>query len=221
MFCTQCGHKTSEGDRFCAACGHQLSNATAPLPGADIPEIAPEVDWRASTDFKVVFNHPEVKVRIHRVTGATPGGMTADEFLKAAQPIMSLAGAGTVKLTVLKDISLPIYHKLGIKAENQQQKGFRSSFGETLAAALCSLAARGQTLLDIKEAENGCLIEAKLPSTMWNWEGSILLGLEQHPEGIMARGNVSVPGQAFDWGRGKKILTSLFEDMLKYRDMQL
>lgn len=217
MFCTQCGHVCREEDRFCGACGHQLSSAGT----ADTPSIAADVNWRASNDFREIFNHPDVQNRIKRVTGATPGGMSADEFLKAAQPIMSLAGAGTVKLTLLKDIALPFYQKLGIKTDNQQQKGFRSTYGETLAAALCSLAARGQTLLDIKQAENGCLIEAKLPSTMWNWEGTILLSLETHPEGILAKGNVSVPGQAFDWGRGKRMLQTLFEDMLKYRDMQL
>lgn len=224
MFCTQCGQKTGETDRFCSACGHALNSASQisnPIQQPETPLVSPDIDWRNSSDFREIFNHPEVRGRIQRVTGATPGGMSADEFLKVAQPLMALAGAGTVKLSVIKDIALPIYTKLGIKTENQQQKGFKSTFGETLAAALCSLAARGQSMLDIKQAENGCLIEAKLPSSLWNWEGSILLTLETHPEGILVKGNVSVPGQAFDWGRGKTTLTALFEDMMRYRDMQL
>lgn len=222
MFCTQCGKQSGGADKFCSGCGHPLAGIAVEPSSALAPPSTPiEVDWKASDDFREVFGHPHVQARIRRVADSSKTGMSAEEFLKIAQPLMSLAGAGSVKLSVLSGLVVPLYAKLGMKSQTEVQSGFKSSFGETLAASLCALAARGQAIQDIKSAENGCLIEAKLPSSMWNWEGSLFLSLEHHPEGILAKGNVSIPGQAFDWGRGKATLNTLFEDIRTYRDMEL
>lgn len=222
MFCTQCGRASTNADRFCGGCGHELGASTIePASFQDTPHsstISSDVDWRASTDINEIFNHPDVQARIAHVSGKNAAWITADQFFKLAQPIMSASGAGAVKLETIAEIAVPIYSRLGIKSKSELQKGFKSTMGETLAAAFCALAARGFELEDVQPATNGYLIEAKVPATMFSWIGHLLMTFEQHDEGVMVKTNLSVPGQAFDWGKGKSTLKNIFEDMLKYRE---
>jgi hypothetical protein len=92
-----------------------------------------------------IMGHPEVRARIEAVTGANPKGMSAEQFYKYARPVMMITGAGPAPpLQMIKDISLPISAKLGMKTSRDVTQGFRNTFGETLAAVLCSLASRSQ-----------------------------------------------------------------------------
>ena len=221
MFCTQCGRPFGDHDKFCGGCG-------APRPGTDqaaaaspasLPQedVDPALDWRSSVRVREIANHPEVRARIRQVAGAVPTGMSADQFLDIARPLLAVAGAGNVPLKTIKDVAVPFYARMGLKTNQELSQGFRSTFGETLAAALCSLASRSQPLVDIAEAANGCVINAKMPSSIWSWEGNIVTTLEQHPDGTLLRATVTVPGQAFDWGKSKRVLQDLIDDVAKYR----
>ncbi|MEZ5954413.1 MAG: hypothetical protein R3C13_08940 [Hyphomonas sp.] len=193
--------------------------APAPPPPAPDIDIDPSIDWRASMRVREISNHPDVRARIVRVTGAVPSGMTADQFLDAAKPLLAAAGAGNIPLKALKDVAVPFYAKMGLKTNTELSQGFKNTFGETLAAVLCSFASRGQPLVDMAEATNGCVVNAKMPSSMWSWEGNMIVTLEQRDEGTMLRANLTVPGQAFDWGKSKRVLQDLIDDVMKYRDM--
>jgi len=223
MFCTQCGKESTNTDRFCGGCGHELGGGSADPASIRVPQpasiVSSDVDWRASTDINEIFNHPEVQRQIAQVSGKNAAWITADQFFKLAQPIMSASGAGAVKLDTIAEIAVPIYARLGIKSKSELQKGFKSTMGETLAAAFCALAARGFELEDVQPAANGYLIEAKVPATMFSWTGHLLMTFEQHDEGVMVKTSLSVPGQAFDWGKGKSTLKKVFEDMLTYREI--
>lgn len=219
MFCTNCGQDLQNGHRFCARCGTAIAADAISTPPSIPPcEVDPDTDWRASMNVGEILNHPEVRARIVKVTGATPQGMTAEQFLKLAQPLMSAAGAGGVPLTTLKDIALPIYARLGVKTDRKLSQGFRNTFGETLAAVLCSLASRSQPLVDISEAGNGCLLNSRMASSVWSWEGNMIVALESRDEGTLLTGSVTIPGQAFDWGRSKRVLQNLIDDVQRFRD---
>ena len=112
---------------------------------------------------------------------------------------MAITGAGPVPpLKLIKDISLPISAKLGMKTSRDTSQGFRNTFGETLAAVLCSLASRSQPLEDITEATNGCVIRSKMLSSIWSWEGDLIITLEAKEEGTLMSAAITVPGQLSD-----------------------
>lgn len=217
MFCTHCGRQLEDRDRFCAACGAPLSADAVPQSQS----VSRDLDWRSSRDFREILAHPEVQARIRRVAGSTPGGMSADDWLKMAQPLMSLAGAKSLKLTTLKDSAVSFYEKLGVTTERNLQRSFEASFGEILAAALCSLAARNQPITDIESAEDGCVLAARAPSSLWSWEGTLALVFEIRSDGTQLTATSIVPGRAFDWGGKNKRLETLFDDISKYLDTDL
>ncbi|MEE2922652.1 MAG: zinc ribbon domain-containing protein [Pseudomonadota bacterium] len=220
MYCTNCGQALGDGHRFCAHCG----TAAPQMPVGDTPPsippqtIDPAIDWRNSMNVGEILNHPDVRARIVRVTGATPQGMTAEQFFKYAEPLMAAAGAGGIPLAAIKDIALPLYSRLGLKMDRELSQGFRNTFGETLAAVLCSLASRSQPLVDISEAGDGCILNSRMASSIWSWEGNMIITLERRPEGTMMKATITVPGQSFDWGRSKRVLQDLIEDVKRYRD---
>jgi hypothetical protein len=215
MFCTQCGRQFGETDNFCAGCGAPRSSATSPPP----EETDPGIDWRASTDPRLIMNHPEVRARVEKVTGANPQGMTAERFYELARPVMMITGAGPAPpLKLLKDVALPLYAKFGVKSHTELSQGFRNSFGETLAAVFCSLASRSQPVEDIADATDGCVVTSKMASSIWSWEGKMVVTLEARPEGTLLKAAITVPGQTSDWGKAKRVLQDLIDDVGKYRD---
>ena len=129
-----------------------------------------------------IINHPDVRARVVQVTGATPQGMTAEQFFKYAEPVMAAAGAGGVPLAAMKDIAI-----------------------------------RSQPIVDISEAGDGCIINSKMASSVWSWEGNMIITLESREEGTLLKGTITVPGQAFDWGRSKRVLQNLIDDVQRYR----
>ncbi len=220
MFCTQCGREFGEADNFCARCGAPRSGAGQSTSASSIPEIDPAADWRSSTDPRLIMNHPEVRARVAKVTGANPQGMTAEQFYELARPVLAITGAGPAPpLKLLKDVALPLYAKFGVKSHTELSQGFRNSFGETLAAVFCSLASRSQPVEDIADATNGCVVTSKMASSIWSWEGTMLVTLESRPEGTLLKGSITVPGQTSDWGKAKRVLQNLIDDVGKYRDM--
>ena len=83
---------------------------------------------------------------------------------------------------------------------------------------LCSLASRSQPLEDITEATNGCVIRSKMLSSIWSWEGDLIITLEAKEEGTLMSAAITVPGQLSDMGQSKRVLKALVEDVMKYRD---
>ena len=211
MNCTKCGHTFADSDKFCAQCGAPRYAATDA-----------SVDWRASMRPSEIMGHPAVRARIEKVTGANPQGMTAERFYEIARPVMMVTGAGSLPpLKLMKDVALPVYAKFGVKTQSEISQGFRNSFGETLAAVLCSLASRSQPVEDLAEATNGCVITSKMASSIWSWEGRMVITLETQAEGTLMKASITVPGQTSDWGKAKRALQDLIGDVTKYRDMQV
>ena len=220
MFCTQCGRKFENSDKFCGGCG-------APRPGeaqtaasgpvqADPADSA--IDWRASVDAREIMAHPEVRTRVAKATGANPQGMTAEQFYDLAKPIMAITGAGPLPpMKLLKDVALPLYAKFGVKTQSELSQGYKNTFGETLAAVLCSLASRSQPVEELTDAANGCIITSKMASSIWSWEGKMIITLESRPEGTMLKGAITVPGQVSDMGKSKRVLKDLIDDVFRYR----
>lgn len=212
MFCTECGRKFGETDKFCAECG------TARPTAAPLPDIDPALDWRNSTNPREIMGHPEVRAQVEKVTGANPKGMSGERFYEIARPIMMITGAGPAPpLKFIKDYSLPLTAKLGMKTGSEMSQGFRNTFGETFAAVLCSLASRSQPVEEITEATNGCVIRSKMLSSIWSWEGEMIITLETRDEGTLLTGVITVPGQLSDMGQSKRVLQALLDDVMKYR----
>lgn len=228
MFCTQCGKPAQPDHVFCAGCGTALVRETAaPMglmaaagPAAPSAPVAPLEDWRETISYKTVLGHPEVKALVAEAAKANKAGMSADEFMKLAQPILNAAGSGGVPMKLITEIATPIYAKMGVKIGKDARNGYATPFGRVLAAILCSLASRNQTLVAIQEGTDGCVVQAEVPSSITTSKGNLTLTLERKPEGTVVASAVVFPGQSSDWGRSKRTLEELHQDILNFRSLQ-
>ncbi|WP_291204145.1 hypothetical protein [Hyphomonas sp.] len=231
MFCTQCGKAAASEHVFCAGCGTKLLRETGAAPVGPIaavsePATAPVTeatsweDWRETTNYRVVLGHPEVKALIADAAKVSKAGMTGDEFLKLAQPILDASGSGGVPMKLIAEIATPLYAKMGVKTGKDAKNGYATTYGRTLGAILCSLASRNQTLVAVHEGTDGCVVQAEIPSSMTTWKGKLSLTLERKAEGTLVSSAVVFEGQSSDWGRSKRILDDLHQDILNYRSLQ-
>lgn len=225
MFCTKCGKAAAPGDAFCGGCGARLSTAAAVAP-ARVDEVspgpapAPQHDWRETHDYRVVLSHPEVKALIADAAKANKAGKTADDFLKMAAPLLSAAGASPEATRMIADFAPGFYAKMGIKTGKDARNVYAMSYGRALAAILCSMASRNQTLVAVQEGADGCILQGDVPSSMTTWKGKISVTVERRPEGALVSSAVVFPGQTADWGRSKRLLEELHQDILNYRTLQ-
>lgn len=223
MFCTQCGAQAAPEHRFCAGCGARLEGVVADATGSAPAEAAPAgplEDWRETTNYRVVLGHPEVKALIAEASKATKAGMSAEEFLKLAQPVLNAAGAGGVSMKLIAEIATPIYARMGVKTGKDAKNGYATPYGRVLAAILCSLASRSQTLIAVQEGTDGCVVQAEIPSSLTTWKGKLTLSVERKPEGTLVTSAVVFEGQSSDWGRSRRVLEELHQDILNYRSLQ-
>ncbi|HVJ23499.1 MAG TPA: hypothetical protein VM756_06125, partial [Burkholderiales bacterium] len=116
-------------------------------------------------------------------------------------------------LEKLSAVVVPIYAQLGVKTGKERSETFRRPIGEVLVSALCSLARRAQTLRQVRQFNDGCLLEATLPSDLWSWEGTLYARVSKATDGTRVDGATSIKGQLFDWGKSNRCLGALFEDL--------
>lgn len=212
MFCTRCGHDVDEHDRFCGRCGHAL---------AESPRAAARAagGWQESVDYRFILHHPEVQELISAAAGRQAGGMTAEQFLSAAQPLLGAAGVA-VPLDVVAGLAQPLYAKLGVRTGKESSAHFQSPPGRVIAAVLCSLAGRGQALESMEQASDGCVLTAKLPSSVWAFGGTLIVTIEADEAGTQVAAATSIPGQIYDWGHSKRVLSALLQDVPAYLSLQ-
>jgi hypothetical protein len=159
MFCSNCG---AEGTgNFCAKCG-------SPLRGqAIMPEALPR-DWSSELRYETLVRIPEVRDLIAQAASAKQKHMSAEDFLEAADKLMSLAVPGLALKTVA-EVVVPIFEHLGIKTGKTRSEMMQSPPGKAIVAVLCAFARQGQEIRQVQQFANGCLFEAAIPSDMWSW----------------------------------------------------
>lgn len=143
---------------------------------------------------------PEVRALVARAAEQSEKRISGEDFLrfcdKAFAPLY-----GGVSLEKLVAIAQPIYASLGVKTGKHQRRTFAKPPGSIIVALLCSLARRGRPLKQVRQAADGCIFEATLPSDLWSLAGDLLVEVRAEPAGTAVEACTVVKGQFFDWGR--------------------
>jgi hypothetical protein len=201
MFCHNCGAKAHGS--FCHQCGAKL------VGGGEVE--APR-DWSQEVRYEVLMSVPEVRASVaaHGSQGEKP--MSGEEFLKlcdkALKPLL-----GGVPVAKIATLAQPIYARMGIKTGQTRRESFHVPAGRALVAALCSLARRGQSLKGVEQGADGCMLRAELPSDMWSFAGELLVTVERQGAGSSVEAATVIKGQLYDWGKSKRALAALFDDI--------
>lgn len=220
MFCSDCG-KPAHG-RFCSHCGHPLVIAAERI--ADQATDARRIDslhdqvraplghnWHEEFHYQNLLAHPQVREHLARHATHAGKSLSSEEFLSIAD--LAFEPMIGVSLSKVGSIVLPIYTRMGIKTGKQQEATFAHPIGKTIVAALCSLSQTGHPLKRVHQAADGCVLEATLPSDLWSWEGELVVSITRQAQACHLEAATKIPGQLYDWGKSKKHLESVFQQL--------
>jgi hypothetical protein len=189
------------------------------MPGAAPTTLQAHDDWAESVDFRKIVNNPSVRQQINRAVGMHEKGMSASEFLKGAEPLLKLIGAGT-PLRIMGEVLPGWYGRMGIRTGKSHARDFALPPGRVIAAVLCSFAARGQTLSEGVQAKDGCALKARMPSSMWHFGGELSVSITATTGAVRVEAATRIPGQLYDWGASKQAIAALFEDIPRFESLQ-
>ncbi len=166
-------------------------------------------DWSREVHYEKLIRIPEVRDRIGRQAAMAKKDLSAEEFLASFDKAVPRG----VSLEKLGAVIQPLGAQLGIKTGKERSETLQSPPGTVIVSALCSLARHGQALQQVRQFEDGCLLEAILPSDMWSWEGRLYVSVREAGTGSRVDGATQIEGQLFDWGKSKRCLAALFADL--------
>lgn len=220
MFCSNCGAQ-AQGN-FCSRCGHQLhqSAATAPVwhhqPTAISFRAADQTAghsrqpdenaWWHDVNYRKLISRPDVRDRIMMAGNRSPVRITGEQLLHVLDEIAP--GASLVAIAVQ-----PIYLQLGIRTGKSIAERVNLPVGKTIVEVLCSLAENGNELRDVKQAEDGLLLEATIPFDILSFEGVIYVQIHRDGPGSIVEAATQIPGQFFDWGKSQRLLKDVLGDL--------
>lgn len=201
MFCSNCGTKAT--GKFCAACGHALQ-AAALEPTDIIP-----IDWSEEVRYERLIAIPEIRDRIAAAGSLHRKHMSAEEFLSTFD---QLVGYG-VPMSKVIDIARPFYSKLGLNTDKTTSRRLNLPPGKALVGVLCSMAKNGTKLKGVDQAEDGCVLNAVMPSSIWSFSGDLRVTVRKELGASYVETNIKIPGQKFDWGKSQRLMDELLDSI--------
>jgi hypothetical protein len=134
MYCSYCGAK-AEGN-FCWSCGARLGT-----DGGAAPALETTQDWSHEIRYYALMRMPEVREKVARASASVRRSVSGEDFLALFDKVMPM----DVPLEKLALIAQPLGERLGLKTGKERSELIGKPPGQTLVAALCSLARHGQT----------------------------------------------------------------------------
>lgn len=202
MFCPNCGAPAS--GNFCARCGHALTaTAAAPDPQAE--------NWADECHYAVLMGIPQIRDQIAQAAQTAQKRMSAEDFMSAAESLISVVTPlKLVPLTAVETVIVPIYQHLGIKTGKTRSALIEARIGTLIVNTLCAMAGQGQRMKTVRQFDDGCMLEAEIPSDLLTWKGSLFVSIRKHESGCQVDAATSIGGQLFDLGKSKRCLDELF-----------
>jgi hypothetical protein len=208
MFCSECG-KPAQG-KFCCHCGSPLALPIAAVePAADLAPIELVPDWDHEIRYETILKFPGVRSKIERHASQAPKRMSGEKFLSLADKVMQVG----VPMEGMAVAAQALWSHLGIKTGKQRAQQVAAPAGQVLVRALCSLARHGQSLRCVTQADDGCLLEAALPSDLFSLEGDLLVSVRRAGKLAQVDATTHIAGQMMDWGKSNRALDQLFHDL--------
>lgn len=200
MFCSQCGAKA--GGKFCSQCGTAL--AAAEEPKAVLP-----ADWSHEVHYDVLMQVPEIRERVRRHADLAPRRLSGEDLFAIYDKVMS----SPVPMQKVAVVAQNLYGAMGIATGKHRTEMVPAPAGRALVRALCSLARNGQKLRTVRQADDGCVLEACLPSDMFSLEGDLLVTVRRHGSTTEVEAVTKIKGQLYDWGKSRRCLDRLYADL--------
>jgi len=203
MFCSECGKQVT--GKFCCHCGTPLGK----VANVDVIDAPVEVVWENEVRYDMLLKLPQVRETIDRHARLAKKGISGEQFLSLCEAIIPMG----VPLEKLAGFIQPLYARLGIGTGKQRTETIAAPVGRVILRALCFLARNGHSMRHVSQAEDGCELEAVLPSDIWALEGDLILSIKRQAQQTQVTAATKIGGQVIDWGKSSRCLDRLFTDL--------
>jgi hypothetical protein len=210
MFCSQCGSEAS--GNFCSKCGAALANpqaSPASLGTSDANRHSD--DWQNEVRYDVLMQRPEVREMLTRQAAAAPKPASTEEFLAVADKWLKPA----VPYEILAGIMPTIAARLGIRTGKEWHDHLALPPGRVLVNMMGYLARHGYHPKTVQQGEDGCTVEAAVPSDLRAPEGTLTVTVRRVSGGCDVAAAIEIKGQRFDYGKSSSILDEFFDELTK------
>ena len=166
-----------------------------------------QTNVRELTSIKDIARHPRAVELIAEAKGRATKEMSGEELLKFADNLIPGVQLGG-------NIGQALYSRMGLKAESAQSARVAAPYGHAVLALLCALGRANMEIAEIGEEQPGvCAIHVKTPSNIWAFGGDAFFTVTADGEGCVLEARTVTSGQVFDFGKGKRTLAGLIDDV--------
>jgi hypothetical protein len=171
-------------------------------------------DWSDEYRLEELLARPEVRSMVTASAQNAHAGMSGEEFIMRSAAAISSVRPELGK-ALLRGAARGREHGLrrGYKTGKTDSAEFTAPIGHVIAAVLCSLARNSQAITGTRQLEDGCVLTADIPSDAKTFGGILTIEIGPTPTGTAILGTATIPGQLYDWGKSKKVLTTLIADI--------
>lgn len=207
MYCSQCGVKAS--GKFCHQCGSPLQISLAiQVLRDDGMATAPE-DWEQDSRYDSIIRVEAVRTVIAHHAANARKGVSGETILALYDKIVS----SPVPLESLAAVVQPLYESWGIRTGKERIELIETPVGRAIARTLCSFARQGQAFRSAEQGESSCILTADLPSSACALKGKLTVSLLRREIQTQVAAKTDIPGQMYDWGKSRRCLEQLFNDL--------
>ncbi len=200
MFCHNCGFKTDSTS--CPDCGTKMVESDSKIINS----------WRKESDFKELAKHPDVLEYISQHAEFSNKKISSEYLLDKFDLIFGTFTG--VSSNLIMEIGPPIYQKLGVKTGKEAKDVFNEPINELFVKVLCSVSANKK--LEFKEfyqAKDGLIIVSLIKPDLISYKGNLMIELQGSDNGVVAKINAIIKGQVYDFGKSKKIVSQVLNDL--------
>jgi hypothetical protein len=178
--------------------------------GSQSPE-----QWRNECRVEALLANPALRLRIEQASQSSSRPMSAEDLLKHSAIISVIPGLHMLAPTTLVGglVGQKIWQALGVRVERAASHSYLQPVGQVTVALLCALARNGYPIRRITQGEDGCSLEAKLPSNWQTWKGTITCTVISRSTETDIRIRTIIRGQAMDWGRSERVMSNILEEV--------
>lgn len=183
-------------------------------------------DWTHERRLDVLLAHERVSGLIHEAAASSNAPISAEQWMRVAGKVWTVTSIMTLgaRVPVVDDVvrggtylggqvGRRAIAALGVRVSRSQTATYPYPVGQVLVALMCALARRASPLLRTVQHPNGCVIESKLRSNALTWDGRITSSVIWEASTTTVGIGVRIPGQAYDWGRGNRLLAGLHSEI--------
>ncbi|MGH8427640.1 MAG: hypothetical protein ACRES7_06630 [Gammaproteobacteria bacterium] len=146
--------------------------------------------------------------------GAVKSSASGKDVADLLAPLGGLSG-GQLELAMKAGEALG--KTLGFESSKSVERIFPFSYRVAVRSAAFALRSLGQEITAVFDTPRGAVLETKLPTDIFSLGGTLSLEIvEEDSTQVRITGSSEIKGQKFDWGKGKRSLRDVFDEIEHY-----